>query len=32
MLLFENIVYTRDEKKERKIYIVIYRNIIIYYR
>ena len=32
MLLFENIACARNEKEEKKIYIVIYRNIIVYYR
>ena len=32
MLLFENIACARNEREEKKIYIVIYRNIIICYR
>ena len=32
MLLFKNIACARDEREKKEIYIVIYRNIIIYYR
>ena len=32
MLSFKDIAYARDEREKRKIYIITYRNIIIYYR
>ena len=32
MLSFENAACARDEKKKRKIYIITYRNITVFYR
>ena len=32
MLSFKDIACARDEKEKKKIYIMIYHNIIIYYR